>query len=282
MSRIFIAGIGFDAIRENEAISRVEDFFRGRVLQSQKLQSAWGTFRISKKFFLTTPNPEMVLAAQKNSAFKKVLNSSNLAVADGTGILWASYFLDLKRRNFFTLLISLAAVLFAPQKIRKVIPERITGTDLFPKLLEFAAARKKKVFLLGAGEGVAEKIKNKFERRLPQLEISGVFAGSPKISNEVEIRERIDESGAELLFVAFGAPNQEMWIARNLLKLKTVKFAAGIGGAFDFHAGTISRAPGIFRQLGFEWLWRLIRQPNRFPRIWNATFRFVRLVWQER
>jgi len=273
--RIFIAGIGFDAVRESEALLRVADFFHGRVSNFQKSQFAG-------KFFLTTPNPEMVLAAQKSSAFKKVLNSSDFAAADGVGILWASYFLDLRKRNFFTLLISLATVLFAPQKIRKVIPERITGTDLFSKLLEFAAARKKKVFLLGAEEGIAKKVKRKFEQKFPQLEISGIFSGSPKISEEAETRERINESGAELLFVAFGAPNQEMWIARNLSKLKTVKFAAGIGGAFDFHAGTISRAPGIFRRLGLEWLWRLIRQPSRLPRIWNATFRFIGLVWRER
>jgi len=270
--RTFIAGIGFDAIHENEAVLWVADFF-------QKNQNSP---RIQKKFFLVTPNPEMVIAAQKNPVFKKVLNAADFAAADGVGILWASYFLNLRKRNFLTLLASLAAIVFAPQKIRKVIPERITGTDLFPKLLEFAATRKKKVFLLGAKEGIAEKVKKRFEQKFPDLEISGMFSGSPKISEEEGIREQIDSSQAELLFVAFGAPAQEMWIARNLSKFKTVKFAAGIGGAFDFHAGAISRAPKIFRQFGLEWLWRLISQPSRFPRIWNATFRFVKLVWRER
>lgn len=272
MPRIFIAGIGFDAVRENEAISWVEDFF-------QKIQNS---SRIRKKFFFVTPNPEMLLAAQKNFAFKKVLNSADFAAADGVGILWAAYFLSFRKRSFLALLGSLAAILFAPQKIRKIIPARITGTDLFPQLLQLAAVQKKKVFLLGGGEGVAEKVKNKFEREFPQLEISGVFAGSPQISDEAAIRQKIDESKAALLFVAFGAPNQEMWLARNLPKLKFIRFAAGIGGAFDFHAGTISRAPKIFRRLGLEWLWRLIRQPSRLPRIWNATFRFVKLVWQNR
>ncbi len=282
MPRIFVAGIGFDAIRESEAVLRVEDFFHGKVSQSQKLQSAWGSSRASNKFFLTTPNPEMVLAAQRNSAFKKTLDSSDLAVADGIGILWGSYFLSLPRRNFFTLITSLFAILFSPKKIRKVIPARITGTDLFPKLLHFAADNRKKVFLLGAAPGVAEEVKSKFEYKFPSLEVSGVFAGSPKIEEEVDIRAKIDESKADMLFIAFGAPAQEQWIARNLPKLRTVRFAAGIGGAFDFHAGVIPRAPRFFRSFGLEWMWRLIRQPSRFPRIWNATFRFIRLVWKNR
>ena len=90
MSRIFIAGIGFDAVRESEVFLRVADFFHGRDPKSQKIQPAG-------KFFLTTPNPEMVLGAQKSCAFKKVLNSSDFVAADGVGILWASYFLNLKR-----------------------------------------------------------------------------------------------------------------------------------------------------------------------------------------
>lgn len=222
----------------------------------------------------------MVLVAQRNENFKKVLNTAALAVPDGIGILWASYFLSLKRRNLFTLLGSLLATIFAPRKIRSVLPARVTGTDLLPKLCELAAQKKRKVFLLGAAPGVAEKLRTKLESRIADLTIAGTFAGSPLEEEEAEILLRINRSGAELLFVAFGAPYQELWLARNLPKMQQVKLAAGIGGAFDFHAGLISRAPRIFRSLGLEWLWRLIRQPKRFRRIWNATFRFVRLVWK--
>ena len=168
------------------------------------------------------------------------------------------------------------------KKIRKIIPERVTGTDLFPQILKCAARRNKKVFLLGAAEGVVEKLKKKLERKILHLQISGVFSGSPDKESEPEILSRINASGAELLFVAFGAPNQELWLARNLSKFKTVKFAAGIGGAFDFHAGGIVRAPKVFRILGLEWMWRLLRQPSRLPRIWNATFRFIQLTWRNR
>ncbi len=236
----------------------------------------------AENFLLTTPNPEIILAAQKNSEFKKILNSAALATADGVGILWAAHFLHSKKRNFPALVGSLFAISFSPQKIRDPIPARITGTDLFPRILELAARRRKKVFLLGAAPGVAAKLKTKFESAISGLEISGTFAGSPGFENEKMLRETIDASGAEILFVAFGAPRQEIWIARNLPKFKTVRLAAGIGGAFDFHAGGISRAPRIFRRLGLEWSWRLFRQPTRLPRIWNATFRFVRLIWRSR
>jgi N-acetylglucosaminyldiphosphoundecaprenol N-acetyl-beta-D-mannosaminyltransferase len=282
LSRIFIAGIALDALSQKEALAEIDDFLVGRVSQNQKIQSAWGSSRSPQKFLLTTPNPEIILAAQQNLAFKKVLNSAALSTADGIGILWAAHFLNLKKRNCWNLLSSLGAILFNSRKIRNVIPERITGTDLFPKILEIAAAHKKKVFLLGAGEGVAEKLKIKFESEFPGLEISGTFSGSPDLENEITIREKINNSKAEVLFVAFGAPKQELWLARNLPLLKSVKFGAGIGGAFDFHAGKIARAPKIFRQFGLEWFWRLIRQPSRIGRIWNATFRFIGLVWKNR
>jgi N-acetylglucosaminyldiphosphoundecaprenol N-acetyl-beta-D-mannosaminyltransferase len=260
----------------------VDDFFQGKISTSQKLQSAWGNSRSKKQFFFATPNPEIVLAAQSNAALKKVLNTTQLSVADGTGILWASYFLNLKRRNFITLITSLFAILFTPKKIRKVISERVTGSDLFPNLLSLAAKRKKKVFLLGAAPNVAAIVKEKFEKKIQNLKISGVYSGSPLVSVEDEIRAKIDASKAELLFVAFGAPQQELWIARNLPRLKTVKFAMGVGGTFDFYAGIIRRAPHIFCHLGLEWLWRLVLQPRRLGRIWNATFCFVRMVWKNR
>lgn len=282
MPRIFIAGIALDALTQKAALEKIDAFFVGRISENQKIQNAWGSSRSPQKFLLTTPNPEIILVAQKNSAFRKILNSAALATADGVGILWAAHFLNLKKRNFMTLVSSLFMILFRPKEICDVLPARITGTDLFPKILKIAATRKKKVFLLGASEGVAQKLKTKFENEIPNLEISGVFSGSPSLENEKLIREKIDASRAEILFVAFGAPQQEIWISRNLPKLKFTKFAAGIGGAFDFHVGKIARAPKVFRKIGLEWAWRLFRQPSRIGRIWNATFCFVRLVWRNR
>ena len=158
----------------------------------------------------------------------------------------------------------------------------MTGSDLFPDLLRLAAKRKKKVFLLGAADGVANIVKRKFEKKIQNLEISGTYAGSPSEMDENNICQKIDASGAELLFVAFGAPQQELWIARNLARLKIIKFAVGVGGTFDFYAGIIQRAPNFFCRFGLEWLWRLMHEPKRLKRIWNATFCFVRMIWKQR
>ena len=281
-TRVIVLGVGFDAVTQSSALKRVDDFFCGKISESERVRSIWGSSRPKQKFLLFTPNPEMVLKAYKNEIFKKVLNSAELIIPDGIGILWASYFLSLDRRNFLTLLSSLLAVIFAPKKLRRILPARVTGADIFPKICEIAAKRKKKVFLLGADEGVAERLKSRLVKKIPNLQVSGTFSGSPAEGEEDLINQRINESKAELLFVAFGAPAQELWLARNLPKLKTVKFGAGLGGTFNFHAGIISRAPKLFRNLGLEWLWRLIRQPKRLPRIWRATVKFIMLVWRNR
>jgi len=106
------------------------------------------------------------------------------------------------------------------------------------------------------------------------VKIAGTFAGSPSQEEDVNIRKLIDQSEAKILFVAFGAPKQEMWIARNLAHLKHIKVVMGVGGAFDFISGTIKRAPYWMRRIGVEWLYRLIKQPSRIGRIFNATIKF--------
>jgi N-acetylglucosaminyldiphosphoundecaprenol N-acetyl-beta-D-mannosaminyltransferase len=278
----FIAGIEFDVITKKAALNRVANFFQGKISSTAKIRKIWGRNNPKQKFLLVTPNPEIVLAANQDQKLRKILNSADLSVSDGIGILWASYFLSLKKRNFLTLLLSLLAIFFAPKKIRQILPERLTGTDLFPKILKLVAQQKEKIFLLGGEKGIAEKLKKKLETKIPDLIIAGTFAGTPKKSAEEKICAKINASKATILFVAFGAPAQEFWLAHNLVKLKTVKFSAGIGGAYDFYAGKILRAPKFLRKLGLEWFWRLLRQPQRLPRIWNATFRFIYLIWQQR
>ncbi len=266
--RVEIAGVPFDPVTYDEALGRIDDMLK-----------------VGSKTYIVTPNPEMVLSAIRDSDFKAVLNDAGLSIPDGIGILWASYYLSLPApQGFFgkwvQLLSSLASVFFAPQKIRQILPQRVTGTDLMYKIINDSQQYGWKVYLLGAREGVAQKAITILRALYPRANFVGCFAGSPQTADEGAIRDMVNASAPDILFVAYGSPAQEKWIHRNLPHLPSVKIAAGVGGAFDFAAGIVKRAPYAMQQLGLEWLYRLIQEPSRIGRIWNATFVFTRLAWK--
>lgn len=236
---VSILGVRVDAVTLSEA--------RDRILA---LRSPEGRFHVM------TPNPEMLVAARRNPEFLCLLNSSDLNVPDGAGLLWAA-----RRQG-------------------RNLPERVTGIDLVTAIASSPDAPL--LFLLGAAPGVAEKAATVLKKRNPALRIAGTFSGSPRVEDEPSIVAMINASGAEMLLVAYGAPRQDMWIRRNFPKLTSVKVAMGIGGTFDFLAGVRSRAPQAFRSLGLEWLWRLLQEPTRFRRIMNAVVVFPFLILTER
>ncbi len=260
--RIDILGVPFDPITHNQAIETINK----TILQG------------GRQLFIATPNPEMVLEADKNEDFKKILQSTSLNIPDGIGILWAAKYLETtkndKSKTFKVLkgIFSLPTLLLNPKKYRSVLPERVTGTDLMQKICE-KAVPSARIFLLGAGPGVAEKAKKKLESKY-NCTIVGTDEGSAHPENYHQLREIINGAEPDILFVAFGAPKQEIWLSRNVQYLSSVKVAIGIGGAFDFVSGDIKRAPQAMQKLGLEWLWRLLRQPSRIKRIFNATIKF--------
>ncbi len=226
----------------------------------------------NQKIFIATPYSEMLVRAQKDRRFRDILNSATLALPDGIGVLWAAHFLtpSLKQREgrgelwFWKLISSLLAVIFYPKNIRDPIPEKISGSDFVWDLAGLAADRGYSVFLLG-GYGdtpslAADKLKSKF----PGLRISTL---APRGRGEGEgVIEKINLARPDFLFVALGPVRQEKWIAENLPKLN-VKLAIGLGGTFDYLASRFMLAPQIWRNLGLEWLWRLLTQPWRLRRI---------------
>lgn len=267
--KIKILDINFDTVTFEEALS---------------LAKKWADEQVQR--YIVTPNPEILLEAQKNPHFKEILNRSSLNIADGTGILWASTYL-IKTENkskatkilkwFSTLLLAL----IKPKSIRKIFPERVTGTDLMQKICGTIKDKKLKIFLLGGIPGVAEKVKEELEKAHQSIKIAGTHSGNPNENEENEIINKINNSNADILFVAYGAPKQETWIARNLKKLKNIKLAIGVGGAFDFIAGTKKRAPNWMRHIGLEWLYRLIQEPSRIKRIKNALITFPITILKE-
>ena len=237
-----------------------------------------------EKHFIATPNPEMLLEARKNPKFLEVLNKSSLNVPDGIGILWAAKYLETTKNNKSKILktvkwiFSLISVLLYPMYIKDILKERLSGIDLMEKICQKSTQENLKIFLLGAKEGIAEKTKEVLLKKYPDIQITGLYAGSPKESEERIIIDKINRSEAQILFVAYGAPFQELWIARNLKKLHNIKLAMGVGGSFDFIARTKKRAPKYLQKLGLEWIYRLIQQPSRLKRIYNAVIKFPIVV----
>lgn len=212
----------------------------------QRLQDCLGE---AKQRHVATPNNEMLVEAHRNPAFHALLCQTDLNLPDSTGLI-------------------LAARLSG-----QYLPERVTGVDTMQRLCA-ALSEEHSVFLLGAAEGVAEEAARCLSKENPGLKIAGTYAGSPREADSTEIIRRINQAAPHLLFVAYGAPAQDMWIAKHLKDLPSVRVAMGVGGAFDFIAGKQKRAPKFLRFLGLEWLWRFVQEPRRWPRMWRAVVVF--------
>lgn len=265
MKKIKILDVQFDVCTKDEALKRAMDIFEYRASEEPK--------------YIVTPNPEILLEAQKNTIFREVLNRAYLSIPDGIGILWASTFQKITKGNgtilrFIKAFFSLLSVVFLPKFCEKVFPERISGVDFMESLCSMSISQKIPIFLLGAESGVAEKVKNFLETRYSGINIVGTFSASPLENDFPAIQTLIAETQPQMLFVAYGSPSQELWIFRHLKDLPSVKISMGVGGAFDFLAGVSKRAPQWMRKIGIEWLYRLIQEPSRIQRIWNAVVKF--------
>jgi N-acetylglucosaminyldiphosphoundecaprenol N-acetyl-beta-D-mannosaminyltransferase len=199
---------------------------------------------------IVTVNPEFVMEARRNGAFLRVLAAADLATPDGFGLLLAA-------------------------RLRgEAFRGRVTGVALTDLIASRAAEQGWSLFLLGAAPGVAERAAEALRQQHPGLRIAGCYPGSPHLEDEPAIRARIAAARPTVLLVAYGHPAQELWIARNQPLLR-VPIAIGVGGVFDYLAGTAPRAPAWMRRIGLEWLYRLIRQPRRWRRIVLAVPLFL-------
>jgi N-acetylglucosaminyldiphosphoundecaprenol N-acetyl-beta-D-mannosaminyltransferase len=189
--------------------------------------------------FCVAINPEKVYRATRDPGLSRVLGSAHVRICDGIGI-------------------SLASMLL----YRRRLP-RCTGIDLFLKLIHLSAEEGWKVFLLGASPHSNAAACRVLANTYPGLRIVGSQDGYFKNSSAVV--EQINESGADLLFVAMGTPRQEFWISEQMPRLRT-SFCMGVGGSLDVVGGSGKRAPALFRKAGMEWLFRLLVQPSRLQR----------------
>lgn len=271
MESVNILGIKIDKVTMPQAVQMIENFVRSRRIH-----------------FIATPNPEIIMTALRDPEYKTILNNTDLSLADGIGIIWASKVLAIKKLKGFSslfnpliiigkALISLLAIIFWQKLLYTELPERITGVDLVAESSKLASEKGFRVYFLGGMPGVADKASKKLKFLYPALKIAGVYAGYP---GENGLADRIRVARPDILFVAYGSPKQEKFIAKNLIKMG-VPVAIGVGGAFDFISGKIPRAPSWIRRLGLEWFYRFLCEPaKRINRILIAFPRFAcTVVW---
>ncbi len=199
---------------------------------------------------ICTANPEFVMEARRNPRFHAVLAEADLVLADGVGLLWAA------------------------RRTGQHLPQRVTGSDGVPRIAAWAAEQGWHLYLLGAAPGVAERAAEILSARHPGLQIAGTFAGSPADADAPEIVARIQRARPDVLLVAYGAPQQDLWIAQHRDALG-VPVMMGIGGTLDFITGVQKRAPFWIQRLNLEWLFRLITQPWR----WRRQLALPRFAW---
>ncbi|CAG9606621.1 WecB/TagA/CpsF family glycosyltransferase [Pseudoneobacillus rhizosphaerae] len=192
-----------------------------------------------EKAFIVAINPEKIIKAQDDPSLMKLLNSADFQIPDGIGVILASK--------------------FKGGQIR----ERVTGIDMMLKLCETAAKHQKKIFLYGGKPGRADEAKVKLKEMYPGIQIAGTLHGYEK--DQQVVHEAINQSQADIIFVAMGSPAQENWIIANKETLHPSVYQ-GVGGSFDVISGKIERAPESFQKLGLEWLYRLMKEPWRIKR----------------
>jgi N-acetylglucosaminyldiphosphoundecaprenol N-acetyl-beta-D-mannosaminyltransferase len=190
---------------------------------------------------VATVNPEFVMQANRDGDFARILESADLCLADGTGVVWAA------RRQ--------GCQIGAP----------VTGVDVVPRLAAMCARRGFRLFLLGAAPGVAAELASRLRAEHPRLEVAA-HPGSPDPSADEEALKLIRAHRTQVLLVAYGAPKQEMWVDRTM-DVSGVAVAMGVGGAFDYLTGRATRAPVWMRRAGLEWMHRLAQQPWRIRRM---------------
>ena len=216
------------------------DFLQESVLKQQNI-------------FVVTANAEIIMLAKENPDYMEVLiHQADLILPDGAGTVWAGRTLGYN------------------------IPERVAGYDLFLQLLSVAAKQKLPVYFFGGAPGIADNAALCGQKRYLGLIVAGTHNGYFTEDEVPDIIEKINQSGAQMLFAALGAPKQEYWLACNAKKLKPF-LRMGIGGSFDVLAGKVRRAPQWMQDAKLEWFYRLIKQPSRFTRM-LALPRFVACI----
>ena len=242
MKKVKIRGLSFDNVTMEEAL----------LLAAQALKQ-------NKQISIFTPNAEIAQLAAENKETLDLLNRADVLLPDGAGILLAA------------------------QIAKTPLTQKVAGVDFGENILKLAARDGYPVFFLGGKPGIAALAAKKQKEKLSALSIVGKRDGYFEKSgaeNDTVLRA-INESGARILFVCFGAPAQEKWIDENKAKLPNVHLLMGLGGSLDVYAGAVKRAPALFIHARLEWLYRLLQEPKRLGRMMKIP-KYIASAWKER
>ncbi len=258
--RIKLFQVGIDRIDNQMVVKKLKEF-----LSSPR----------QRPYVVVTPDTLAILRARQDVEYSQILKSADLVTPDGAGILWAT------------------------STLQKPLMERVTGIDMINKLCTLAIEKGFTLYLLGASPGIAKEAAQNLINRFPGLKIVGTHHGyfrskidgnsdslssyspeknqnQPQEKEEKDIIREINQKHPDILLVGMGAPRQEKWIASHSSNLK-VGLCMGVGGSFDVISGRIPRAPLWMQEHGMEWIYRLIKQPQRIIRVFKL-FYFIGLV----
>jgi len=244
-NRIEVLGVTVDLVNSKEAM---EKFIEVMDRESCEL--------------IVTPNSEIIVNATKDAELKKLIEEASIVIPDGIGLVYAS------------------KILKCP------LEERVTGVDFLNSILAYLEKTGKSIFLLGSKPAteerasVADMAASEMLKKYPNLKIAGTHHGYFKANDEADIVREINESGADFLCAAMGAPKQEKFIYEHRNEFTNVKAGIGVGGCLDVWAGTVKRAPEFYQKHGLEWFYRFMKEPRtRFKRILQLPVFMLRVIF---
>ncbi|WP_027339005.1 WecB/TagA/CpsF family glycosyltransferase [Halonatronum saccharophilum] len=237
-SRVDVLGILIDKVNKREALEKIENFISS---EGSKI--------------VVTPNAEMIVRSQKDSRLKEIINSAQLVLPDGAGVVIASRLLN------------------------KSLEERVSGIDIVQELLNRGSKKGYSFYFLGGKPGVAQKAKEEALNRYPNLDIN-FHHGYLDRQLEKKVVEEIKVSKVDILLVGMGVPLQEKWLDKHLSFLG-VPVGIGVGGSFDILSGEKRRAPQMVQKLNLEWLYRLAQEPSRAGRMVSLP-KFIHQVLKQK
>jgi N-acetylglucosaminyldiphosphoundecaprenol N-acetyl-beta-D-mannosaminyltransferase len=207
----------------------------------ETLQKVEGFIRSGRPHQHVVVNVDKLCKAAKDAELRRIINACPLISVDGMPLLWAA------------------------RLTGKRLKERVTGIDLFQRLVERAAEKGWRVFFLGARREVVQALAARYQSQYPALQVAGYRDGYWQAEEEPAVARSIAESRADLLFVAISSPHKERFLSRYQAQMN-VPFAMGVGGSFDVVVGKVKRAPRWMQRCGLEWFYRFLQEPRRMFR----------------